>query len=122
MWTFGGVRIYVTDMEDTYKMVVARLQPFGGGTTIQRFGYEDPIFKVVAKVVGSTNLDTITQMVAYRDYQALIQYDDSMTEVFNESLLPVNIVVTRDNSVYQTIDPTQDCRAPVYTITMELHL
>ena len=38
MWTYNGIRIYVTDMDETVQQIIARLQPLGSTTVLQVLG------------------------------------------------------------------------------------
>ena len=58
-WTFGGVRIYVTDYSEAVKQSFARLQPLNAGTVLHRFGYDSDIIKLKGIVVTNGDRDTI---------------------------------------------------------------
>jgi hypothetical protein len=59
MWTYGTVQVFPQELDDTDIQEVARLTPFGGGTIHHRFGWQDPITKINAFIVGLTDRDTL---------------------------------------------------------------
>lgn len=116
MWTFDGNRIYVTDEDVSSNQIIARLQPLAGTTILHAFGYESEIYKFTCKVVGNTILDALKTLRTTGT-----AYTMSGTDGFSKSLYLHNLSYKRDNTIWQSIDPAQDCSTPVYTVTMELY-
>lgn len=52
MWTYGGVRIFLQNVDDSDAQTIARLGPLGGGTILHVFGYDDEVTNVKSYVVG----------------------------------------------------------------------
>lgn len=116
-WTYNGVRIFVTGIEDEHKQIIARLQPINAGTVKQIFGYETPVYRVNGLVVGET------------DHAALAGYKDDGTaytlispEGSLGSFLLANIKFTRVQCICQTLRPDLPSDSPVYSFTMELYV
>lgn len=114
MWTYNNIRIYVQDFDSSQRQIIARLQPLNTTTVRQIFGDESPIIKIQGKVVGLSNLNSLAALINDGTAYTLSGYD-----LYNQSLYLSSLVYKIDNSMYQTIDPLQDCEAPVYTVTME---
>lgn len=117
MWTFGGTRIFVQDISDTIKQIIARLQPLSGGTIIQTFGYESDVYSVNALVVGDTDLAALKAMAIDSATHTLSGYGT----VYGNFYLS-NIVHKRLPTMQQTIRTDLDCESPVYSVDMELYL
>lgn len=113
MWTYNSNRIYVTELSGSLKQIIARLQPFGGGTVKQTFGWEDEVLKVRAYVVGDTILNALKALVetgtAYELLGNSVDYGDFYLSNLNWSRVP---------AIWQTI--TADCTAPLYNVELEL--
>jgi len=115
-WYYNSIRIYVQSLEGSGKQIMPRLQPLTSATVIQIFGHESPIWKVQCKVVGDSNLNSLKGLI-----DNATAYYLTGNNSFSKSLLLANISYKRDEMVYQTIDTTQDCETPVYTVTLELY-
>ncbi len=115
-WTYNGIRIYPQDLEQSAKQIIARLQPLGAGTILQTFGWENSVFQVNCKVVGDTNLNSLLGYV-----QTGTAYTLAGNDAFSQSLYLSSINAKRDLFAWQTIDTSQDCTTPVYTVTMEFY-
>lgn len=113
-WTFGSVRIYVSDLGGADKQTIARLQPVSGGTVHQVFGYENEIKKVKGLVIGETDLSTLKGYGQDGTTHNLTGYG---TDYGNFYLSTLNW--TRLNVIYQTV--TDDCDAPVFSVDLELY-
>ena len=61
-WIYGGVRIFTQDMTTDDGQIIARLNPIGGGTVLQVFGYDDLIVKINAYVVGIDDISTLRSL------------------------------------------------------------
>lgn len=62
MWTLGGTRIFVQELNDEAKQVIARLIPLASGTVIQTFGYDDLIKNLNVYIVGSVDKTALINM------------------------------------------------------------
>jgi len=112
-WTFNSNRIYVTELSGSDKQIIARLQPFGGGTIQQTFGYEDEILKVRAYVVGDTILDALKALTATGT-----EYDFTGDQGSMGNYYLSNLSWSRVPAIWQTI--AGDCTDPLYTVELEL--
>jgi hypothetical protein len=117
-WTYGGVRIYVQELDEQKKQIIARLQPLSEGTVMQVFGYENPTFQVACKVVGQTNVDAL---LAFLETGSSYTLTESGSGSFSKSLTMASMSAKRDATYYQTIDPQQDCSTPVFSCNLELY-
>lgn len=117
MWTINGTRIYVTDIRSDEGAVIARLQPLDDSTVLHFFGTEAEIYKVGCYIVGKTNLDAVRALKANSSAYVLTDGDD-----FTINCYVSKVGATRTNSVWQTIDQTQDCTTPVYKVDLEIYV
>ena len=113
-WTLGGTRIFVVDKSSEYRQIIARLQPIASGTVYHIFGFENPIFKISAYVVGESDLSDLGAM-----------YNDAALHVFSGPVgfanFYVNSLSVKDQKwVKQTIRPDLDCETNVYLVDIEL--
>jgi len=115
MWTFGGVRVFVQALPDSLKQIIARLQPVQGGTVHQIFGYESPVFKLKAYIVGQDDKDTLDEFYKDGNVHTLSGYWGIVGDFYVSSMSfdpqPV---------VYQTLRTDLDCNAQIYVVDMEL--
>jgi hypothetical protein len=118
-WTFNGTRIYVQSLEASTKQIIARLNPlYSGplaGTAIQIFGWDEEIIKVQAKVVGWTNLNAILGLIDNKTKYTLVGPS------YSKACYPSSMSYKMDETYYQTLDTSQDCETPVFTLSMELY-
>lgn len=114
-WTINGIRIYVEEHASDVKQQIARLQPIENGTVLHYFGYEEPIIKVTGKVVGKANKDAIESLTMSGSGISFVGDLETITVGVN------SVNCTRIHTIAQTIDSTQDCSAPVYTVALELY-
>jgi hypothetical protein len=115
MWTLGGTRIITQSFEQVGKAIIPRLQPLDSGTVLQYFGYEKKIYQLSGKVVGEVNLAALTTMMISGNSRTLV------TDQGNKTVYISSITSRRDEFIWQSIDPTQECDAPVYSVTVELY-
>lgn len=115
-WTINSTRIYVQDVNDENKQIIARLNPFGGGTIHHIFGYEDPILNLKAVVIGSGNMDLLEGYTKTgSSYSLVTPYGTWGNYLVNKTvkkILP---------GICQTIDRTLPDTAPVYSVDLELY-
>jgi hypothetical protein len=115
-WTYDGIRIYPQDLEQTKKQIIARLQPLNAGTVLQTFGWENSVFQINCKVVGDTNLDALVA-----DLEDGTKHTLAGNDGFSESVYLSSLNAKRDLFAWQTIDTSQDCTTPVYSVTLEFY-
>jgi hypothetical protein len=61
-WYIDNIRIIVTDLDEEDKSIVAKLNPLGGGTVHQYWGWEETGIGVKAYVVGKTDRDALAAL------------------------------------------------------------
>jgi phage protein U len=115
MWSLGGTRIITQAFDIVGKAIIPRLQPVDAGTVLQYFGYEKEIYQLSGKVVGETNLAALKTMLRSGNSRTLV------TDQGNKTVYISSISAKRDEFIWQSIDPTQECDAPVYSVTLELY-
>jgi hypothetical protein len=115
-WTFNHVRIYVVKDVADFQQEIARLQPLRAGTIHHVFGWDDPVVKLEAVVVGSpTALNLISFTKSGSSMELMSPYGD-LGDYYLKSINFDTIP-----TIKQTIDRTQDCDATVYRVNMELY-
>ncbi len=116
-WYIDSVRLFVQEEQQDDKQIIARLNPVNDGTTLQVFGYDDPIIKISAYIVGTGDATLVRNMA-----KDGVQHNLSYPEAFVIDLIYVNSVSTkRTKSVAQTLRSDLDCTAPVYIVDLELY-
>lgn len=113
-WSLGSIRVFVTEKSGAEKQIIARLNPLGGGTVLQFFGYDDEIAHIKAYVVGETNLESLKTMSKSGESYNLTGYGTNYGDFYVS-----NLSWSRVPAVYQTL--TTDCYAPLYTADLELY-
>jgi hypothetical protein len=113
-WYLDSVRIYVQDKSGTNKNIISRLNPLGGGTVLQFFGYDDEIWHVKAYVVGEEDLADLKAMAKdgndYNLSNGAVDYGDFYVANMSWSRVP---------AIYQTL--TANCDDPLFTVDLELY-
>jgi hypothetical protein len=116
-WYLSSVKLIVQDNSSSAKQIIARLQPVSGGTTLQIFGYEDPVVKLSAIIVGTTDRSTLEGFTqsgsAYTlstPYGGLSYYVSSFTSKQRLGVISQNII----------IDGSHTCTDPVFDVEIEL--
>ena len=117
MWTYGGVRIFVQDIGDDATQIIARLNPIAGGTVMQIFGWDDPIYKVDGMIVGETDHLALRDMLNDASVYALVTPETTIS-----GFLLSKASFKRIYTVSQTLRQDLDCSAPVYDVSLELFL
>jgi hypothetical protein len=115
-WTLDGVRIFVQDLPHDTKQTIARLQPLSGGTVLQIFGYENPVYKLSGIIVGSGDLKSLEDMSIDGATHTLSGY------FANEDYYVASFSAKPKKPGYQSMRPDLDCEAQVYDIDMDLFL
>lgn len=116
MWTLNGTRIYVQDIPEAVKNVVARLQPINSSSIHQKFGYESKVIKLGGIIVGNTDRDALEALVETDTTYTLVTPEGSIT-----GLIVVSVTARRRPTVYQTMRTDLDCESPVYDVDIELY-
>lgn len=114
-WSINGIRVITQTFEDANKQTIPRLQPLGGGTILQVFGYENSVYQMSGKVVGETNYTALKALA-----KSGLSYTLT-TDLDTKTVYVASANFRRDETRTQTIDPQQDCYAPVWTVTLELY-
>lgn len=115
-WTFNGTRIFLQTQDETITQTIARLQPLVGKTIKQFFGYESPIIKLTAIVVGDTDKNALMTLATTQTSYNLYNDATLIGTYFLHSMS-----VSRNRTVSQTLRQDLDCTAPVYTVEMEIY-
>ncbi len=115
-WSYNSIRFYPQDLTRNKKQIIARLQPLASGTILQVFGYESPTYQVTCKVVGDTNLNALEALVETGTSYILAGNDG-----FSQTVYLSSFSAKRDLEAFQTIDTSQSCTVPVYSVTMEFY-
>lgn len=114
-WTLDGIRIYVMEEDESAKQEIARLQPLTSGTIHHVFGWDDPIIKINGKIVGLSNRNALE---ALRTTGTTVVFAG---DIESRTVLVSSLAFKRNRAVWQTIDTTQDCTAPVWDVDIELY-
>jgi hypothetical protein len=115
-WYLNNTRIFVQEHKKVGTQIIPRLQPLTGGTVHQFFGYESPIVKLAALVVGNTDKDALEDM-----YQSTSSVVLSGPYDIYKSYYMHSIETGIEPATCQTIRTDLAEDAPVYTILMELY-
>lgn len=117
MWHINTTHVYIQDIKETDKGIIARLQPLNAGTITQELGYETTVYSMKGKVVGNTNHLALRSMAQNHTAVTITGPDGTSYS----GLVVVTYDANRSTYPYQTIDTSQDCETPVYDFTMELY-
>jgi len=119
-WTIDGTRIFVNESKEDAGQIVPRLQPLGGATVLQTFGYESGITNLSALIVGDVDRDAIkllrTTGLSYVLESPEYPVPSGMGEYTVKS-----VSISRESCICQTIRPDLDTDAPVYRIELQLY-
>jgi hypothetical protein len=118
-WIIDAVRIFTSNFDGSKKQIIARLEPFEGGTIHHIYGYEDPIYQVGGLIVGSDDLDTLNGYTEDGVTHGLIDYE-SVTYSGYVSKVSHKRLPTISQSFY--VDSTHLATDPVYAVDVELLL
>jgi hypothetical protein len=120
MWTLNSIRLIVQANSSGAKQIIARLQPISGGTALQIFGYENPIVKLGAIIVGKTDRDALEALTdTGSSYTLSTPYGSANYYVnsFNSKQRGPGII-----SQSIILDGSHTCDDPVYDIDLELYI
>lgn len=115
-WTFNSIRIFLQTRDESTSQVIARLQPVTGKTIKQFFGYESPIIKLTAYVVGDTDKDALKSYVTTNSSYALYQDTTLVGNYFVHS-----VSFSQVRSIGQTLRQDLACESPVYMMELEVY-
>lgn len=116
-WYFAGVRLFVQDRGLEWDSIVARLNPIGGGTEKQFFGYDERIEKIKALVVGTTDLQDLFDLTT--SGEAYFLFD---TPVGDGNFALKHMSARQMKTVCQTIRPDLPTTTPVFEVDLELYI
>ena len=115
-WYIGTVRIFPQKRTGAGQNIIARLQPLSGGTITQKFGYEDPIIKIGAILVGEDDRAALEAMAKVGTAYTLsgngTNYGDFVVKSFTWE---------QTMSICQTMRPDLAETSPVFNGELELY-
>jgi len=115
-WQLGATRIFVQDISDGVKAIIAKLQPLAGGTVYQTFGYETSGIKLGGLIVGSGDMIHLKSLTTSGNASfELDSPEGDLGDFFVES-----VTAKREKTISQTLRPDLDCDAPVYAVDIDL--
>lgn len=115
-WSLDGIRIFVGESKEDAGQVVPRLQPLGGGTLLQVFGYESDIRTIGGIVVGDTDKDGLKDLRTDGGYYTLLSPEGSLGD-----FIVKNVTVRRVHCICQTLRPDLPEDSPVYEVEIQLY-
>lgn len=116
MWTLNGIRIFAQQHRSDSSQIIPRLQPLGGGTVLQFFGYESRIISVSAIIVGDADLNALRNLRKTATAYELVSPEGSQGDFYVKK-----VSHSRRMSICQTMRPDLPEDAPVYDIDIELY-
>lgn len=119
MWYIGNTKIVVTDFNESDSQIIARLQPLASGTVHHIFGYEDPIVKLSAVIIGDADKDAI-RGYSKTSLSYSLTLDDGVTVTDYGDYLVKSVSTKREPVIKQSIREDLDCRSAVYSAEIEL--
>ena len=115
-WTYAGIRIFVQDIQSGHKQIIPRLNPIGGGTVLQIFGYDERITKINAYVVGYTDMTQLRLLTTSGVAFDLVHPEEGTYAYYcndvQDKIVP---------SVCQTLRTDLPSDSPVYQVDLELY-
>jgi len=119
MWTYNSIRIYVQEKSGRVEQLIARLNPSGGGTIKHRFGDDDEILTLEAKVLTDSDLDSLKALILTGTAYELVAPEGSLGNWVLKS-----VSHRRETSTWHVFfdRPGLPTNTPLYTVTMELYL
>jgi len=115
-WSLDGIRTFVNESKEEAGQIVPRLQPLGGGTVLQTFGYESDVRTIQAIVVGDIDKEALKDLRKTGSAYTLLSPEGSLG-----SFTVKNVVVTRIHCICQTLRPDLAEDAPVYEVEIQLY-
>jgi len=115
-WSYAGYRIFVQEYQSGHKQILPRLNPIGGGTVIQQFGYDERILKINAYVVGFSDMTQIRLLTT-----SGISFDLATPMEGTYAYYCNDVQDKLVNSICQTLRPDLPEDSPVYQVDLELY-
>lgn len=115
MWTFGGVRITVTDKGDEKEQIIAELQPLLADTVYQFFGNINPTVNVGCYVVSLADKNSIEAFAEDGTAYTLSGYGTDYGTFYLKKAS-----FAQQHSYRQTFRSDKDQYDPVYKVTLTL--
>jgi hypothetical protein len=115
MWSYNGIRIIATEKDGDDNQIIASLNPLGGGTINQVFGYEDETVRISCVVVGDVDLDALRAL-----YKTGLAYTLSGSEGIEGTYLLQKLSHRRKPIWRQTLRNDLSPYSPVYMCELEL--
>lgn len=121
-WYLDNTKIILTAESEADKATIARLHPLSGGTIHHYWGWEEPVLKLQAFVVGIADRDEVRGMVRDGSLHSFTgsgfaNADFNWTYSGWVSSVDWKLTLTR----YQTIRPDLDCSSPVFDMDIEFY-
>jgi len=116
-WYFDTIRIFPQEFTDEGSQEIAALNPLGGGTLHQIFGWSDLTKKLTAYIVGYTDKDAIE---ARRKTALTYVISGPWGDLGDYYLKNTSIKAT--NITCQTLRPDLPEDSPVFMASLELWL
>lgn len=114
-WYLNTIRIFPQDISDDWDQLIAELNPLGGGSIYQQFGWADEKQKVNAYVVSNEDKASIRAMVSGGQLVTLSgPYGTEDFYVKSASMAHINRVIC------QTFHPEKNTTDPVFLADLEL--
>lgn len=115
-WSLDGIRTFVGESKEDAGQIVPRLQPLGGGTVLQTFGYESDIRTIKAIVVGDDDKNGLKDLRKTGGSYTLMSPWGSLG-----SFIVKKVTVMGIKCICQTLRPDLPEDAPVYEVEIELY-
>ncbi len=115
-WTISGTRIFVEESKEEGGQIIPRLQPLGGATILQIFGYESIIRNISGVIVGDTDKNSLLSLRTDGVTHTLVGPEGTVG-----SFLVKNVSVNRVRSICQTLRTDLDADAPVYNFEIQFY-
>ena len=116
-WWLDGIRLFVSESKVEAGQIVPRLQPLGGATILQTFGYESEVKNLSAIVVGEADMESIKLLRTTGSGYLL----NSPEGIVGSGYIVKNITASRIHTICQTIRPDLDDESPVYQVDIQLY-
>lgn len=113
-WYVDSVRTFVDESKEEGGQIIPRLQPLGGSTILQIFGYESIIRNIGGLIVGDTDKNALLAKRTDGNTHTLTGPEGSLGSFYVK-----NVTISRIHSICQTIRPDLDIDAPVYQFEIQ---
>jgi L-lactate permease len=116
-WTFNGTRIFVQNISESLKQIIARLQPLSGGTVLHIFGYDSEVTKLSGIIVGNTDKAALIVLAKTGTSYTLVSPEGSLGSFYVSS-----VTFSRIPSICQTLRGDLASNSPLYNVELELYI